>query len=285
MIYNNYQTISYLSAHLDQSLSIDLILQIHSLMTADTLDHPNDSGRFRTNDDVVVENAVTHEIVHTPPCYEEIPVVLQWLVDFVNDNDKGIFIHPIIKAIILHFFISYLHPFVDGNGRTARALFYWYMLKSGYWLTEYLSISRVIYKSKVSYEKSFLQTEADDNDIGYFIHYHLRALEHAFQNLKDYISRKVAQQNDCNRILHMGNLSQRQAEILYLMLKDEHTVLTVKDVSSRFLVTATTAKRDIVGLIEQGLLSEIALNKQKKGYIRGPKYHERIEGLAKREAD
>ena len=116
-------------------------------------------------------------------------------------------------------------------------------------------------------------------------HYHLRALEHAFQNLKDYISRKVAQQNDCNRILHMGNLSQRQAEILYLMLKDEHTVLTVKDVSSRFLVTATTAKRDIVGLIEQGLLSEIALNKQKKGYIRGPKYHERIEGLAKREAD
>ncbi len=285
MIYNNYQTISYLSAHLDQSLSIDLILQIHSLMTADTLDHPNDSGRFRTNDDVVVENAVTHEIVHTPPCYEEIPVVLQWLVDFVNDNDKGIFIHPIIKAIILHFFISYLHPFVDGNGRTARALFYWYMLKSGYWLTEYLSISRVIYKSKVSYEKSFLQTEADDNDIGYFIHYHLRALEHAFQNLKDYISRKVAQQNDCNRILHMGNLSQRQVEILYLMLKDEHTVLTVKDVSSRFLVTATTAKRDIVGLIEQGLLSEIALNKQKKGYIRGPKYHERIEGLAKREAD
>lgn len=44
--------------------------------------------------------------------------------------------------------IAYMHPFVDGNGRTARALFYWYMLKSGYWLTEYLSISRVIAKSK-----------------------------------------------------------------------------------------------------------------------------------------
>ncbi len=69
-------------------------------------------------------------------------------------------------------------------------MFYWYMLRQGYWLTEYLSISRVIAKSKKSYEKAFLYTEADDMDIGYFVSYNLRVLEQSFKQLQDYIKRK-----------------------------------------------------------------------------------------------
>lgn len=194
---------------------------------------------------------------------------------------KVFFIHPIIKAIIIHFFISYLHPFVDGNGRTARALFHWYMLKEGYWLTEYMSISRIIYKSKTSYENSFLFAESDHNDMGYFITYHLNALHKAFEELKKYISRKTAQQNDQNRILKLGNISQRQAEILYMMLKNEDTLLTVKDVTSKLFVSPTTAKHDIVELVNRDLLTEISLNRQKKGYVRGSKYNAVVEVLYK----
>ena len=279
MIYNNYRTIQYLSSHIHEPLSTELILRIHSLITNGTLENPEDSGRFRQNDDVVVENAITHEVVHIPPCYTEIPSAIEWLVEFSNSDSTGVFIHPVIKGIIIHFFVSYLHPFVDGNGRTARALFHWYMLKEGYWLTEYMSISKIIYKTKASYEKSFLHTEADGNDMGYFITYHLNALQKAFEELKKYISKKTAQQSDQNRLLKLGNLNQRQAEILYMMLKDENTVLTVKDISSKLLVTPTTAKHDIIGLVERNLLSEIPLNKQKNGYIRGPKYKEDVESL------
>ncbi|MDE7108658.1 MAG: cell filamentation protein Fic, partial [Muribaculaceae bacterium] len=152
-------------------------------------------------------------------------------------------------------------------------------LKEGYWLTEYMSISRIIYKSKASYEKSFLFAEADHNDMGYFITYHLNALHKAFEELKKYISRKTAQQNDQNRLLKLGNITQRQAEILYMMLKNEDMVLTVKDVTSKLLITPTTAKHDIVELVNRGLLTEISLNRQKKGYIRGDKYHEEVEKL------
>lgn len=279
MIYNNYQTINFLSEHRAQPLSIDFILTIHSLITDSTLENSEDSGRFRTNNDVVVENAITHEVVHYPPDFNEIPKAMDWLIDFVNNTNPSIFIHPIIKAAIIHFFISYLHPFIDGNGRTARALFHWYMLKEGYWLTEYLSISRVIYKSKASYEKSFLYTEADGNDMGYFITYHLKALEKSFEELKKYISKKTAQQNDQNRLLRIGEINQRQAEILYMLLKDEDRIITVKDVSSKLLVTPTTAKHDIVGLLEKNLLTEISLNRQKKGYIRGSKYKEQVESI------
>ncbi len=279
MIYNNFKTIQYLSAHTGEPLSLDLILRIHGLITNDTLENSDDSGKFRQNNNVVVENAITHEIVHIPPCFTEIPSSIKWLVEFANNDNPSIFIHPIIKATIIHFFISYLHPFVDGNGRTARALFHWYMLKEGYWLTEYLSISRIIYKSKTSYENSFLYAESDNNDMGYFITYHLNALQKAFEELKKYITKKTAQQNDQNRLLKLGNISQRQAEILYMMLKDEDIVLTVKDITSKLLVSPTTAKHDIVGLVNRDLLSEISLNRQKKGYVRGIKYDEVVETL------
>ncbi len=51
------------------------------------------------------------------------------------------FIHPVIRAILLHFMLAYDHPFVDGTGRTARALFYWSMAHQGYWLMDFISIT------------------------------------------------------------------------------------------------------------------------------------------------
>ena len=174
MIHNNYQTIQFIIAHKNEPLTEDLLLHVHRLMTENTMQSPEDAGRFRTNNDVVVENGITHETVHTPPSYEEIPQFIKDLCLFFNQNDDKQFIHPIIRGIIIHFMISYIHPFADGNGRTARAMFYWYMLRKGYWLTEYLSISRVIAKSKKSYEKAFLYAEADQMDIGYFVAYNLR---------------------------------------------------------------------------------------------------------------
>lgn len=86
--------------------------------------------------------------------------------------------------------IGFIHPFVDGNGRTARALFYWYLLKKGYWLTEYLSISRMILKSKVQYANAYLYTEHDEMDVGYFIHYQLHIMALAFESLQEYLKRK-----------------------------------------------------------------------------------------------
>lgn len=279
MIFNNYNTITYLSEHTGDTLSVDMILRIHALITDRTLTNPEDSGRFRDNDDVVVENSITGEVVHVPPVHEEIKEAMEWLVDFANNDSTAVFVHPVIKAIIIHFFISYLHPFVDGNGRTARALFHWYMLKQGYWLIQYMSISRVIYASKASYEKSFLQVEADGNDMGYFITYNINALDKAFEKMRQYIAKNVAQQSDENRLLRIGNINQRQAEILYMFLKDESLVLTVRDVCARLMVTPTTAKSDIVGLMNMGLLSEIPLNLQKKGYLKGDAFDEKVKDL------
>lgn len=278
MIVNNYTSIKFITEHRDEELSAELLLQIHSLMTHQTLDSADDEGRFRTADDVVVVNDVTGENVHTPPTYKDIPAFVEELCKFANSDNDGGFIHPIIKAIIIHFLVAYVHPFTDGNGRTARALFYWYMLKKGYWLTEYLSISRVIYKSKASYEKSYLYTESDGGDLGYFITYHLRALELAFKELQVYIKRKVAQrQGNADYIITYG-VNERQAAIISWYRDNPTMSITVKEVENRFGISQPTARLDLDGLVKKGFLTKVPVNKVKSNYVKSKQFDSLISG-------
>lgn len=279
MIVNNYQTIQYIVENKGNSLTTESILHIHRLMTENTLHNPEDAGRLRDNDDVVVENAITHEVVHTPPPHEELPQFIEDLCDFFNETDAQVFVHPIIRGIIIHFMLAYMHPFADGNGRTARALFYWYMLKQGYWLIEYLSISRVIAKSKKSYEKAYLYVECDKMDLGYFIIYNLKVLEQSFKQLQDYIKKKQKEKQSSNAFLKLGNINERQAQILRIFAESPKEVLTIKDLQVKFLISPTTAKTDVIGLLERGLLSEIAFNKVKRGYVKGEKLDDLINQL------
>ena len=281
MIANNYQTIQFVVQHQDTPLTVELLQHIHYLMTENTLENPEDAGRFRTNDEVVVENGITHEIVHRPPSHTEIPSFMNDLCTFFNEKQSQVFIHPIIRGIIIHFMIAYMHPFVDGNGRTARALFYWYMLKQKYWLMEYLSVSKVIAKSKKSYEKSFLYTEADNNDMGYFVAYNLRMLDLSFKQLQDYLKRKREERKAANAFLQLGDLNARQAQIIKMFVDNPKEVITVKDIQSKFLISATTAKGDIMGLLARGLIDEFAFNKVKRGYLRSERFEEIVKPIFK----
>ena len=272
MIYNNYRSIRFIVEHKNEALTPELLLAVHSLMTYKTLDEPGNEGRFRTDDEVVVENGITHEIVHTPPSHEDIPGFIDDLCTFFNSNESEVFIHPIVRAIIVHFMVAYVHPFVDGNGRTARALFYWHMLKNGYWLTEYLSISRIIYKSKASYEKSYLYAEMDGNDMSYFIAYNLRVLDLAFRELKLYIERKIRQKKNAINYLKSGGINERQASILSLMENEPDSILTVKEVQNRFSVSQPTAKSDLQDLVDKGFLDKIQINKKTSNYVRSENF-------------
>lgn len=277
MIHNNYQTIQFIVENKHRDLTPDLLLQVHRLMTENTLDDADDAGRFRQDDKVVVMNDITGEIVHTPPSQADLPKFVADLCAFFNNTDESFFIHPIIKAIIVHFMLAYAHPFVDGNGRTARALFYWYMLKRGYWLTEYLSISRVIYKTKPAYEKSFLFAESENNDIGYFIAFNLRVLEKAFNELQAYITRKNKEREAAQQYLRIGGLNTRQAEIIKMFADNPKQMVTVKDLQTRFNISPTTAKSDLQGLLDMGLIIEVQLNKVKRGYVKSENFDDIIK--------
>ena len=129
MIANNYATIRYLSEHRDDEFTVERLLDIHRYISAGTLENKDDEGSIRQTDDIVVMDGITGDIAHTPPPHEEVAQLLEELCTFASNDSPDDFIHPIIKGIILHFMLAYIHPFADGNGRTARSLVYWYMMK------------------------------------------------------------------------------------------------------------------------------------------------------------
>ena len=197
---------------------------------------------------------------------------MNFFCNFFNNNPVEKFTHPIVKASILHFLIGYIHPFFDGNGRTARALFYWYLLKNGYWLTEYLSISRVILKSKTQYEKAYIYTEIDEMDVSYFIHYQVKVLTQAFEDLKLYISKKKKEENKYVKFLKISNINERQAQILFWIEEDSNRFFTIKEVETIFCVTNQTARTDIEELVQKDFLKKISINKKSYNYWKGEKF-------------
>ena len=277
MILNNYNTINFIRDNAKERLTPALIMQIHGMMTENALDVPDAAGRLRRDDEnIVVGTGITGEIVHTPPSAKCLNEFLDHLCVFFNDEDTDVFVHPIIRAITIHFLVGYYHPFADGNGRTARALFYWYMMKSNYWLVQYLSISRIIKGSKKSYEKAFLYSEADGNDIGYFIQYNLDVLLKSFDALSRYIKRKNNEKKKAEKLLHLGNITERQSQILSLCIENPDIVLISTDIVGKFGVTPNTAKSDLRKLTEKGYLREISLNGRTKGYLRSDNFEQLV---------
>lgn len=274
MIVNNFETINKISKNKQLAFSIDSLLDIHHSIVNKTLDNHDDEGVFRNNNDIFVVDGITGYVAHTPPSFTEIHEMIEDLCNFANNDNNDNFIHPIIKGIIIHFVLAFIHPFVDGNGRTARSLFYWYMIKKGYWLTEYLSISRIIYTNKTAYEKAFLYTENDGNDVSYFIQYHLEVMKKAFEDLKKYLQRKIDEQQNLLRFSGISNINERQRYVLRTISESKRTLFTPKELATQFDISVRSARTDLQSLVDMGFLSQTNLNKRAMGYIKSARFEQ-----------
>jgi len=262
MIYNNYITIRQIKDSKDEPLSVGILKSLQASLTKDTLDDKSTSGRFRNQDEPIVVRTQDGDILHDPPPASELPKRVELLCNYANDNNKARFTHPVIKAIILHFWLAYDHPFVDGNGRTARALFHWYMLKSGYWLTEYISISKVIKRASSQYYRAFLYSEKDEQDSTYFLHFNLKAIRIAINEFRKYLSRKTKEVKEAESYLvRYPGLNYRQSQLLYHALTHPDTVYTFESHLNTYGVTYQTARTDLLGLVEKDLLVQLKKGK------------------------
>ena len=280
MIANNYAAMGWIKEQRARPLDLEALQELHRWITRDTLSREEDAGRLRTaTDEVVVEDVLSGVIVHYPPSAAQLQPMLEELCRFFNEplSTQERFVHPILRAIVLHFLVGYIHPFVDGNGRTARALFYWYMLRSGYDVLEYLSISEIIYDSKRQYEQAYLEVEADGLDVGYFVCYHLRALERAVQRFRSFVQQRLEREQEASSLLRLGGLNERQAQILSLYRRRPELSLTAREVQARCGVSAATALSDLSGLVARGFLEVLQLNKVKRAYVRSSEF-ERLVG-------
>lgn len=255
MILNNFLTMQRIRELRDQPLTEDLLFELHRRVTDGTLDDPSAAGRLRTAEERINVSDDFGEIYHDPPAAAELPERLGQMLAFANDNTNAPFIHPALRAIMLHFWLAYDHPFVDGNGRTARALFYWSMLRSGYWLFEYISISQIILKAPAQYSRAFLHSETDDNDLTFFIDYHIGVINKGLDALQRYVQRKQREQREMDALLRNAPiLNYRQRAILSHALRHAGHQYTVEAHSFSQDVSTQTARNDLKRLAHLGLM-------------------------------
>lgn len=280
MILNNFRAMQHVRSM--GELSPAAVLELHEIVTADTLIRAEDAGRLQAAGDrrVVVQDHRSQSVLHTPPPADQLEARMSAMCEFANATEKDEFTHPLVKAIILHFWLAYDHPFVDGNGRAARALFYWSALRSGYWLLELTSISRILKRAPARYSRSFLFTESDHNDLTYFIDAQLTVLAKAVSELEHYIKKKVDQTRQAEELLREKiPLNHRQLALLGHALRHPGKAYTIASHQNSHRVVYATARSDLLDLAQAGLLSKQKRNGKTLEFVAPSDLVQRIEAM------
>lgn len=259
MILNNYKTINAIEKEFkSKPLTKELLFEIHNMLTVGTLKRENQNRFRKDKDNIVVQGQIGTEeyTTHNPPKGTFLNSEVERFISYANDENDEKFTHPIIKAIFLHFWIGYLHPFVDGNGRLARALFYWYLLRKDYWIFMYLPISTVIKEAPVQYAMAYIYVEQDNNDITYFYDFHIRKILQALKEFKEYIEEKIQENKEVTRIISQNlPLNDRQKQLIHYFLSDQDASTSITSHATINSIARQTAARDLKELEASGLIT------------------------------
>jgi Fic family protein len=283
MVLNNFMAMERVSELRSEALSPELVCEIHRIVTDGTLDDPDAAGRYQSSSETRV--GVFDDrggLPYLPPPAEEIPDRVAELCAFANGKDSGSYLPGVLRALAIHFTVGFIHPFEDGNGRTARALFYWSMLNQGYWLTEFLSVSSLLKRAAARYGRSFLHTETDGNDLTYFFIYHLGILHRAVDALHEYLRSQMSEAKAVRKMLAdaADHFNTRQVALLRNALQRAEARYTVQSHMRSHRVAMETARKDLAELADLGLLTRIRTGKHHT-YSPAPRMDHAISQVAR----
>ncbi|AIY19852.1 Fic family protein [Pimelobacter simplex] len=256
MIVNNFRAMQQVREWRSDDITPDRIRELHRIVTDGTLDDPAAAGRLQVPDeDRVAVWSPQGELLHSPPPATQLPERLERLCQFANGPRPGEpYLPPLLRAVAVHFMTGHDHYFEDGNGRTARALFYWVMLREGFWLTEYLSISRLLKAAPSQYARSYLLTETDDGDLTHFFIYNLGTVRRAIEALHEHLARKSAELRKVKAAMDArhGEFNHRQLTALEHALRNPSAVFTVHSHATTHHVSGESARKDLADLAHRG---------------------------------
>lgn len=269
MVVNNYRAMQLIKNRSGEPLTHELIKEIHRTVVDGLMEDPNDLGRFRDDDSIAVKDVYDDVVYHVPVEHELIDRMVDDLCRYANDGTDST--HPIIKGVIIHYVFAYIHPFLDGNGRVSRALFYWYCMKNGYSMIEYLSISKVIKKHRGGYDAAFLLSETDGGDMTYFIRYNLEMISEAIRLFDSYMRRKTMEREEALKDPEMNGLNNRQLLIVKDMARSGES-LSQYELAVKYQMTVSTIRRDLMKLMEMGMVRESGKDGHRQLYVYDPEH-------------
>lgn len=264
MILGNFKMMMFAWKTRKKTLSFDLICEMHKVGVEGIDDDSYLPGNFRKDDNVHVVDNKEGEIIYTPPPAKGLKTRLERIIDWINTDHDNIgsksYLHPLIKAIVLHFVIGYEHPFSDGNGRVARALFYWFLFKNDFAAFRYIAISVLLKKAPAQYVRSYLYTETDGLDLTYFIEHQCNIVIRAIKKFKDIYKKAALEIESFNQWLWESGLykklTDKQRTVFQVAKGDTHVLFTIRNVEKNLGCSYNTAAAVLNGLVELNLFEK-----------------------------
>ena len=262
MLVNNYLAMRWIKRYSAEPVSNQIILTIHRIVSRNTLqgDDANFCGKFRDGPVYVGK--------HEGICHAKIEETLNEVIEMINHHPR--FLHGLIKGILLHYFIAYIHPFFDGNGRTGRTLFYFKMIKNDLKFVELLAISANLKEHGKRYEKSFELVKEHEWDMTFFIDFCLDSLLMALEKAE----RKVDFLISFSKFKDLMGINSSQVLLLQRMALNKHSFITIEEYAGDIGKSREIARRELKDLLKKSLLREKKKGKKFIYFIESKKIKE-----------
>lgn len=250
--------------------TLETLLEIHRITTERILSEQN-SGKFRMSQ-VVIKNAETGQISYTPPPAAEVPFLTEDLINWINDSETKD-LHPVIKAGIIHYEISRIHPFLDGNGRTGRATATLIMFLDGYDIRKFFSLEEYFDENPMDYYLTLqevsnqLVLDTHERDLTPWLEYFVKGVAIELNRVKERVKRVSTDARIKNKLGAQVELNERQMLIMEFLHR--HGSMQNKDFRKIFPdFSDDTVLREIKFLKKKGLVKKTGGTK-KAGYVLG----------------
>ncbi|MFA5168540.1 MAG: Fic family protein [Candidatus Omnitrophota bacterium] len=250
---NYKKAMDFLSKYLgkDDPVSEGVVRELHKIIVKGVRGENADPGSYRKIQNYVV-NSRTHEVVYTPPAPLEVPPLMREFTDWINRAED---LSPILVAGIAQFQFVHIHPFIDGNGRTARLLSTLILYKTGYDFKRLFTISEYYDKDRPAYYQAIQNVRKNHMDMTTWLEYFVDGLRSQMIEIRAKGEQLIKQDSRLQKIKKVGLNKRQEKAVKRLIIKG---TLSVNEYQSIVSCIRRTAQRDLEELVEKRVIKIVA---------------------------
>ena len=250
-VLNYFEALEYLDKLKEKELTNDDILKLQKIITKDTLEYPEDEGKYRHgNKYVIVGNRHTGEITFKPPLTKEVPALMNNLINWLNQEHKNI--NPVMQAGVIHYEFVRIHPFIDGNGRTARALATLVLIRRGFDTKRFFALDDFYNSDRPRYYKTLKKIDPETLDLTEWLDYFCEGVAVSIKAVKDKVMLLTGGKSGKGK---QSVIDDRQMKIVEHIKKQGKT--TNKDIQDLLNTSNKTAYKLLNSLINSGVIKKV----------------------------
>ncbi len=228
------------------------ILNIHKQLTKETLENPSDCGVYR-NRYVVVANRLTGEVIFRPPSNEDVPHLVRAMITWLNSSEAEA-LDPIIEAGIAHYEFVRIHPFVDGNGRTARVLATLILYLRGFDAKQFFSLDDYYDSDRPSYYRALQSVDQKSLDLTNWLEYFVEGVKVSIAAVKERVIRLSSERL---RRTKQGQIALTAKQMRIIEFLNQNGRITNRNVREMFKISSQSAHKELIQLVQSDVIKPV----------------------------